>query len=91
MQQKLQQQRAQLLQASTTAKQELMVEEQVHSLMSEISELQSKLVQAEDEKQEAVRHLEADRIENWLLVEYMTELTASKSKVYRKFPVSMLL
>ena len=53
LQQKLQQQQA------STAKQELEVEEQVYSLMSEISELQSKLVQAENEKQEAVRRVQA--------------------------------
>ena len=84
MQQKLQQQRVQLLEAGT-ATQELELEEQVQRLMSEITELQSRLIQAEDEKQEAMIHLEADRIENWLLVEYMTELTASKSKVCRRF------
>ena len=72
LQRKLQQQHA------STAKQELKVEEQVHSLTSEISELQSKLVQAENEKQEAVRRVEAGQMENRLLGEYMEELRVSK-------------
>ena len=80
IQQKLQQQQVQLLETSKT-KQELVVEVQVHSLRNEISELQLKLVQAEEEKQQALRQLEADQMKSRLLGEYMTELTASEAKV----------
>ena len=75
LQQKLKQQQA------NTAKCQLELEDQVHSLTNEVTELQSKLVQVEDEKQEAVRQLEADQKEKMFLREFIDELTASESKV----------
>ena len=60
-------------QQASTAKRELEVEEQVHSLMREISELQSNLVQAENEKQIAVLRVEAGQMEYKLLGKYTKE------------------